>query len=317
MRKEKIKITLYGEMAGAGYQAKIISVDHIHDLESGLELRYRQGLFDKEFYTEELTGFDFKVLDGFAGSKSLIIIAAPQPAVRVTFNWQGESHRAIIPPTYSYATDRQLQKLLENHLNPAGFQVKKVMLPWKLLATHSGLAQYGKNNITYVAGMGSYYRLVAFISDFPAIKDHWQNPQALARCENCKACMKACPTGAIPPDRFLLRGERCLTFHNERKGEFPKWIKTSWHNCLVGCLYCQKACPVNKDVVQSVKQGPVFSEEETAFILQGHPQNKVSQHAIQKLERLDMIEYLPVLGRNLRALHERLGTRPRPVLSYL
>ena len=46
--------------------------------------------------------------------------------------------------------------------------------------------------------------------------------------------------------------------NNERKGEFPRWIWPSWHNCLVGCLSCQKACPVNKDVVQSVKEGPVF-----------------------------------------------------------
>jgi epoxyqueuosine reductase len=115
--------------------------------------------------------------------------------------------------------------------------------------------------------------------------------------------MKACPTGAITPDRFLLNGARCLTFHNERKGELPPWISPSWHNCLVGCLYCQKACPVNKDVFKSVKEGPVFSEKETAFILQDQPENKASKHALKKLESLDMIEYLPVLGRNLRALH--------------
>jgi epoxyqueuosine reductase len=308
MREEKMKIALYEELAKGGYQCKIIFSDHIHDLQSEIESQYRQGLFDEEFYSEELTGFDFKITDSFAGSTSLIIVAAPQPQVRVTFNWQGESHRAIIPPTYSYATDRQIQKLLEHQLNPAGFQVKKAKLPWKLLAVHGGLAQYGKNNITYVAGMGSYHRLVTFISDFPGAEDHWREPQVLERCENCKACMKACPTGAITPDRFLLNGARCLTFHNERKGEFPHWISPSWHNCLVGCLYCQKACPVNKDVVKSVKEGPVFSEKETAFILQGQPQNKVPQHAIQKLESLDMIEYLPVLGRNLKVLHDQLRT---------
>jgi epoxyqueuosine reductase len=117
--------------------------------------------------------------------------------------------------------------------------------------------------------------------------------------------MKACPTGAITADRFLLNGARCLTFHNERKGEFLPWISPSWHNCLVGCLYCQKACPVNKDVFKSVKEGPVFSEKETAFILQGQAQNENSQSARQKLESLDMAGYLPVLGRNLRALHEQ------------
>lgn len=300
-------VMLTEELAQRGYQSKIIPSEHIHDLQAEIENQYRQGLFDDEFYTEELAGFDFKIADDFAGSKSLIIVAAPQPHVRVTFNRHGKSSPCIIPATYSYETDRQIQDLLELRLQPAGFRVKKANLPWKLLAVHSGLAQYGKNNITYVNGMGSYHRLVAFISDLPGAQDYWQAPQVLERCENCKACMKACPTGAISADRFLLNAERCLTFHNERRAEFPQWIKPAWHNCLVGCLYCQKACPVNKDVPMSIEEGPEFSDKETALMLQGAPESEFPQNAIDKLESLDMIGYLPVLGRNLRELHTPLS----------
>jgi len=307
MQRQKNAVPLIEELAKKGYQCKIVSSDHIHDLQVEIESQYRQGLFDEEFYKEELNGFDFKIADSIAVSKSLIIVAAPQPHVRVTFNRQGEEFHCIIPATYSYKTDKQIQDLLEHLLKPAGFQVNKAIIPWKLLAVHSGLAQYGKNNITYVNGMGSYHRLVAFISDLPGAKDHWQTPQVLERCENCKACRKACPTGAITADRFLLNAERCLTFHNERRGEFPQWIKASWHNCLVGCLYCQKACPINKDIIQTVEDGPVFSEEETDSILQSYPQSKESQNANQKLKSLDMIEYLPVLGRNLKALKSQLA----------
>jgi len=303
MKTENITSMLKGELAKHGCQVKIISSGHIQDLQSEIEVQYRRGLFDEEFYNEELTGFDFEIADRLAGTTSLIIVAAPQPQVRVTFNRKGDSYHAVIPPTYSYETDRQIQGLLEHHLIPSGFNVEKVKLPWKLLAACSGLVQYGKNNITYVDGLGSYHRLTAFISDLPADQDHWQKPQVLERCENCKACMKACPAGAITADRFLLHGERCLTFHNERRGEFPQWIKPSWHNCLVGCLYCQKACPVNKNVQKSVEEGPVFSEEETSALLQGKVPNEIPPTVIQKLTNLDLIEYLPVLGRNLRVLH--------------
>ena len=159
MKEEEMKIDLYEEMAKAGYQCKIISSNHIQDLLSEIERQYRQGLFDEEFYTEEPGGFDFEIAGNLVGTESLIVVAAPQPHVRITFKWQGESYRGIIPATYSYETDRQIQNSLELHLKPAGFQLKKAILPWKLLAVHSGLAQYGKNNITYVNGMGSYYRL--------------------------------------------------------------------------------------------------------------------------------------------------------------
>jgi epoxyqueuosine reductase len=307
MMLENITSMLKKELAKRGCRVKILSSGHIQDLQTKIETQYRRGLFDEEFYNEELTGFEFKIAGSLSGTKSLIIVAAPQPQVRVTFNRRSESFRAVIPPTYSYKTDRRIQDLLKRQLNSLGFQVKKAKLPWKLLAVRSGLAQYGRNNITYVDGLGSYHRLAAFISDLPADQDHWQNPQVLERCENCKACRKACPTGAITEDRFMLKGERCLTFHNERRGEFPQWIKPSWHNCLVGCLYCQKVCPVNRDVPKLVKDGPVFSEAETTALLQGKVPNEIPQTAIQKLEQMDVIEYLPVLGRNLMVLHKGIG----------
>jgi hypothetical protein len=57
---------------------------------------------------------------------------------------------------------------------------------------------------------------------------------------------KKCPTAAIKPDQFLLHAEYCLTFHNEKRGEFPEWIGTPAHHCLVGCMRCQIICPENK-----------------------------------------------------------------------
>ncbi len=288
-----------------GFAGIILSIQRISELQRDIQAQYQNGLFDQEFYTEELTGFEFKFPNAFAKAASLIIVAAPQPQIRLSFRWKAESYSCIVPATYSYETDRRIEHLIELCLKPAGFNLVKAILPWKLLAVRSGLAQYGKNNITYIRGMGSFHRLTAFVSDLPCFEDIWREPQMMEHCDHCNACMKACPTDAIAQDRFLLHADRCLTFHNERKPAFPSWIKPSWHNCLVGCLYCQKACPVNKDYVRLIEEGPVFSEEETAYFLQNISQQKIPQNTFQKLEQLDLIGYLDVMGRNLKVLLEK------------
>jgi epoxyqueuosine reductase len=302
MSVEKIIAMIKNELSERGYRGQIMSADCIFDLRNEIENKNRQGLFNDQFYSERLTCFDYNIPDGFYGPVSLIIVAAPQSPVMVTFKLHGRSLKAIIPPTYSYETDRAIQALLKACLYPNGFKVKRANLPEKQLAVRSGLAKYGKNNISYVDGIGSYFRLAAFISDLPATENHWEEEQVLRFCKNCNACRNACPTGAISADRFLLYGEKCLTFHNERRGDFPSWIKASWHNCLVGCLYCQQSCPVNKEINMSIAQGPIFSNQETELIVKGACVAELNQNTRHKLEQLLSIKHLPILGRNLQLL---------------
>ena len=290
-----------------GYRGKIVSVEHLSNLKKDIDTLHQQGMFDEAFFAEELSGFDFTIPDHIPRAKSLIIAAAPQPQVRVTFRLGNKELACIIPPTYSYATDRKIENLLRRILDPAGLHIKKAMIPWKLLAVRSGMARYGNNNITYIEGLGSFYRLVAFFSDLPCSEDCWQELSFLNECTNCEACTKACPGGAIGAGRFLLHAERCITFHNERQGEFPAWLNPSRHNCLVGCMICQKVCPVDKNFRKWIVAGPTFSVEETAGLMQNADKDKLPREIAQKLDQLDMTEYLGVLGRNLRALAGRQG----------
>jgi epoxyqueuosine reductase len=260
---------LHESIQKQGFQCKIVSIDHVKELQREIEALVTKGLLDKELYDAYLASFDFECQRKLAGARSLIILSIPQPQVRVTFALKDQSYPVIIPPTYYFSVDAQVAGHLEAHLGPQGYRLRKVRLPQKLLAVRSGLAQYGKNNITYVKGSGSFYRPVVFISDFPCEADNWGQPAILEPCENCSACMKACPTNAIGSDRFLLHAERCLTFHNERACDFPEWLSPAWHNSLVGCMICQKVCPVEK----------------------------LKKHAI--------MDYSTVLARNLRALIEK------------
>jgi epoxyqueuosine reductase len=144
-----------------------------------------------------------------------------------------------------------------------------------------------------------------FISDYPCEQDSWGEATVLEHCENCSACMKACPTDAIVSDRFQIYAQRCLTFHNEASKPFPQWLSASWHNCLVGCMICQKVCPANKDVIQWTETGGIFDNEETDLILGGVSKKRLPQKTLEKIKKLDMMRHYDVLRRNLKALIQK------------
>ncbi len=297
---------LVDDMAQHGYTSRIVPIHILDNLRQSIEDQYRNGLFDEEFHQERLTGFVFQPPETLPNTQSIIVVAVPQPQVQITFIVDGQPLQTIVPPTYLHwqKTDQQVQDTLSAILNPQGYQVASVVLPKKLLAASSGLVTYGKNNITYVDGMGSFHRLEAFYSDMPCEENQSQELKMMARCENCHACIRICPTGAINPDRFLLHAERCLVFLNEKSGDipFPAWCEPGWHNCLVGCMQCQLICPENKKFTGWIEQGETFTTEETAHILAGTPADQLPPALREKLEFSDLLDMLDILPRNINAL---------------
>ncbi|MCJ7459381.1 MAG: 4Fe-4S dicluster domain-containing protein [candidate division Zixibacteria bacterium] len=302
MSVKKLTAELYAKLGERGYKCSIVSVERLDDLKQEIESRKSQGLLDQRLYREYFTSFSYHPPESLTGARSLIVVAAPQPQIQVVFNWNGKPQPLIIPPTYLHYSDGMVRDLLADVLESKGYEIASVLLPVKLLSARSGLSFYGKNNICYVPGMGSFHRLMAFYSDLSCLEDIWHESVMLEDCENCLACLNACPTGAITSDRFLIKAERCLSFLNENSGDFPEWLNPSWHNCLVGCLHCQSVCPKNRDFVDWIEPGAEFSEEETGLLLNGAPLEKLPAVTVKKLEHLDMIGYHDVLPRNLRVL---------------
>ena len=305
MHASPLSRSLHDSIEKQGFQCKIVSIAHVKELQKEIETLRKKGLLDKVLYDDYLASFDFEYERILSGASSLIIISVPQPQVRVIFARKDQAYPVIIPPTYNFSVDAQVADLLEADLGPLGYRLKKVRLPQKLLAVRSGLAQYGKNNITYVKESGSFYRPVVFISDFPFEADNWEPPTVMEACETCSACMKACPANAIGSDRFLLHAEHCLTFHNESARDFPEWLSPAWHNSLVGCMICQKVCPANKDIVKWVEAATTFDCKDTDLILKGIADDKLPPETQEKLIRLGMMEYYDVLARNLKVLIEK------------
>ena len=309
VKQENISTLLQSAFESKGYKYRVVQASRAEELFQEINDRYDRGEIDAGVFDIELTpNFEQSPSLDFQ-PRSLFIMAGPSPPIRVMFEHESRSYSYTIPPTYrGFSDDVHPRTLLAGVLGPRGFKVSKARVPMKLLATRTGMSRYGKNNISYIDGLGSFYRLEAAWSDYPVTSDEWHEPAALDACAKCKACQKACPTGAIVPDRFLVHVERCLTYFNENKPDFPAWVDVSWHNCLVGCLKCQLICPVNKHVKNWFVDGDTFSEDETRLIFDGASREQLSDATYQKLEDLGLIgspDDLEIIGRNLRVLIER------------
>ncbi len=88
-----------------GWQGKIVSVEHVQDLEKEIEAHHQNGRLDQELHDGYLNRFDFDVSAYFEGAQTLIVVTVPQPQQRVAFNWQGQSHAGIIPHTKTRIPD--------------------------------------------------------------------------------------------------------------------------------------------------------------------------------------------------------------------
>jgi len=295
------------KLKDSGAVCRIVSASHIPELESEYNLSLTSLQIDKQFVKKNILNYiDFSVTKKYPTIKSIIIIATPSPEIELIFNHDEKIYCLNIPPHYSdrLKVTGNIINITSQILNASGYQTFSVVLPKKLLAVRSGLAKYGKNNISYISGMGSYHRLTVFASDLPFDHDSWQELQILERCSKCKACQNNCPTGAISAAQFLIKAERCLTYYNERLEPFPNWIDPKSHNSIIGCMKCQNICPENKKYKSVMINKENFSKTDTNLILKGIPFEELPEKLQLKINNLSLLRYYKHLPRNIKMLIE-------------
>ncbi len=292
-----------------GYAARIVSIEQIYGISKEFQKLDEDGLLDPDIrnivanlYTCDFAKMPFPV-------KSVIVTASPCSIGNVYFNWKGKRIPLIIPPTYLDYIDKpkEIKKILQEVLTDKNYHIEIAYdLPVKIIAAKSGLSQYGKNNIAYIPGMGSFAQLTTFYSDLPCTENNWNDISMMEYCKTCNACMENCPTGAITPDRFLVKVEKCITYYNEISDadDFPEWINPSAHNSIVGCMHCQTCCPINKKYLDNIVEVEEFTADETELILKGVPADNLLPKTIEKLERLYLMVYYGKLSRNIKVLLE-------------
>jgi epoxyqueuosine reductase len=109
-------------------------------------------------------------------------------------------------------------------------------------AAKSGLGWVGKNGNLINKERGSFYFLAEIISDLDLEYDSPINDY----CGTCTACIDACPTEAILPDR-VIDGSKCISYFTiELREEIPAEVKGKFDNWMFGCDICQDVCPWNR-----------------------------------------------------------------------
>lgn len=259
--------------------------------------------------TDELNGFQkWIVNEGYMLDvpklpfevKSIIISAVKFELVNIIFNYEGKRAKDMFC-VLRKGVDQNTCSLLSQN----GYNVEyESWLPRKRLAVCSGLAEYGKNNITYIDGWGSFYELQTFLTDMPCEQDYtWQEVCHMKSCDRCSACFKNCPTGSIKDNRFLIDNEICLSNLSESEAPYPDWVPSSAHHSIYGCYGCQNVCPKNKNILSNVTEEICFSEEETNSLLCGTKKESMPKELLNKLERIGIDDWtLHNVPKNLKVL---------------
>jgi epoxyqueuosine reductase len=135
----------------------------------------------------------------------------------------------------------------------------------------AGLGWIGKNTLLLNRRFGSWTFLAALLSSEPLDYDE---PTDADHCGSCRACLEACPTGALL-DSYCLDARKCISYLTiELRDAVPSELREAEAEWLFGCDVCQEVCPWNR-------RGPTTAEE--AFL----PRPKMNPAELPELLHLD------------------------------
>jgi epoxyqueuosine reductase len=113
----------------------------------------------------------------------------------------------------------------------------------KVWAEAAGLGWQGKHTNLISPGFGSWFFLGEIITDAELVPDQ----PVKNHCGTCRACLTACPTGALVQP-YVLDASRCISYLTieYRSAQFPDDLAPKMGRWIFGCDICQQVCPWNK-----------------------------------------------------------------------
>lgn len=111
----------------------------------------------------------------------------------------------------------------------------------KSLAEAAGLGWRGRQSLLVTPRFGTYVLLGELLLTESC--DVYDRPFEGERCGGCRACVEACPVGAIGEDR-MIDARRCIACRTIEKGVGEESLPLDgW---IFGCDRCQQVCPHNR-----------------------------------------------------------------------
>ena len=166
----------------------------------------------------------------------------------------GYVSRYALGRDYHKLIRRRLQRLadhIESEVGTFGYRAFADSAPVmeKPLARNAGLGWIGKHTNLINRSAGSWFFLGELYTDLPLDVSY----PAADHCGTCRACIDACPTGAIVAP-YRLDARLCISYLTiELHGPIPVALRPLVGNRIFGCDDCQLVCPWNRFARTSVE----------------------------------------------------------------
>jgi len=109
----------------------------------------------------------------------------------------------------------------------------------------AGLGWFGKNTMLINSQRGSWFFIGILLTSIEFEPDQ----PAIGGCGTCRACIDACPTGAIvfEDQRWQVDARRCISYLTiEHSGPIDAELAAHLGDWTFGCDVCQEVCPFNQ-----------------------------------------------------------------------
>ncbi len=199
------------------------------------------------------------------GCRSVVVVAldylvedkteSPQrPSGRVSRYAQGRDYHRVLEKKL-----RKLARFIDDTTHPA--QPSRPFCDHgpvmeRQWAERAGIGFRGKNTLLIRPDAGSWFFLGGVLTQ--AMLHAAQPPDPVREgCGNCRACLEACPTGALDAP-WRIDARRCISYLTiEHEGPIDESFWPQMQGWVFGCDICQDVCPYNRKRARPVETDPL------------------------------------------------------------